>query len=155
MLGVHSLVCSVAHTPVRMILSSVPARLSPRCSFLQRKPQRASQRDDSQQVSPGLKRVTFETIASTFSAKSVPTAHDHPHPAAELLARRCVGVAFLGRQSGRTKVLRTTLTVQTKKLHAAELAKATKGSCCTGINRCIASASRGGMQRHGPWRDTG
>ena len=48
---------------------------------------------------------------------------------------------------------RTMLTTQTKKLHSAELAKATKASCHTGINGSIAKHLQMGPQRLSPWRD--
>ena len=45
------------------------------------------------------------------------------------------------------------LTTQIKKLHAAELAKATKASCHTGTNGSIAKHLQKGPQRLSPWRD--
>ena len=45
------------------------------------------------------------------------------------------------------------LTTQTKKLHAAELAKATKASCHTGINGFIAKHLQKGPQQLSSWRD--
>ena len=50
-------------------------------------------------------------------------------------------------RSAKATLRRTALTPQTKKLHAAELAKAIKASCQTGINGSIAKHLQEGPQR--------
>ena len=135
MLGVHSPVCSVAHAPLRMLLSSVSARLSPRCRFLQRKSQRASQRDDSHHCIAGIEISELQAHRLDVPGEVCFHRAEPARPAVGLPARRCTGVAFLARQNGRTWVRRTTLTVQTKKLHAAELAKATRSEPPNGHQR--------------------
>jgi len=56
-------------------------------------------------------------------------------------------------RSAKATLRRTLLTTQTKKLHAAELAKATAASCQTGINGSIANHLRQGPQLQSPQRD--
>ncbi len=56
-------------------------------------------------------------------------------------------------RSAKAALWRATLTIQTKKLHAAELAKATRASCQTGINGSIATHLQQGPQRQRPQRD--
>jgi len=57
------------------------------------------------------------------------------------------------KRSAKATLRRTTLTAQTKRLRAADLTKATRASCQTGINGSIAKHLRRGPQRQSPKRD--
>ena len=155
MLGVHSPVCSVAHAPLRMLLSLVPARLSPRCRFLQRKSQRASQRDDSHHCIAGIEISELQAHRLDVPGEVCFHRAEPARPAVGLPARRCTGVDVwpaktvvlgCGAPHSRSKP---------KKCTPPNWPKPPRASRQTGINGSIATHLQRGTQWHVSWRDIG